>query len=82
MSGGDPRCEDLAALLAACAGGRAQPSLWPRLRARLAEEEAREWVTLRVPPLTWRAAAAMAAAVAVLAVVPEPLRFLAAFGML
>jgi hypothetical protein len=57
-------------------------NLWPRLAARLREEAATELVRLHFPPVTWRVAAALVAAVVTLVVVPEPARFLAAFGML
>ncbi len=53
--------------------------LWPRLRARLAADER---VRLRLPPLGWREAAALAVALAIVLVVPDPLRFLAASGLL
>jgi hypothetical protein len=61
---------------------RATPSpphdLWPRLRARLADDER---IALRLPALGWREAAAVAVALGILVVVPDPLRFLAASGM-
>jgi anti-sigma factor RsiW len=79
-----PACRATAAALGAVwrtSRGPARP-LWPRLRTRLAEEEAGEWVRLRFPSLTWPVGTAAAAAGGVLALVPEPLRFLAAFGIL
>jgi hypothetical protein len=54
--------------------------LWSRLRARLREED--EVVRLSIPRLGWREAAALAVAVAATAVVPDPLRFLIASGIL
>ncbi len=53
--------------------------LWPRLRARLHDDEL---VRLPVPTLGWREATAMAVALATLLVVPDPLRFLVASGLL
>jgi hypothetical protein len=52
--------------------------LWPRLRARLADDDR---VALRVPDLGWREAAALGVAVGILVVVPDPLRFLVASGI-
>jgi len=54
--------------------------LWPRLRARLAEED--DVVRVAVPPLGWREAAAVAAVLGIAALVPDPLAFLAASGVL
>jgi hypothetical protein len=54
--------------------------LWPRLRARLRAEEER--VDLRLPTLGWREAAAVAVVLATLLVVPDPVRFLSACGLL
>ena len=73
--------DDCTALIRRAHGVEAR-NLWPRLAARLREEAATELVRLRLPPLTWRVAVAVVAAVVTLAVVPEPVRFLAAFGML
>jgi hypothetical protein len=53
--------------------------LWFVLRARIAEGDR---LAVRVPPLSWRVVAAAAAAVATVVVVPEPLRFLTASGLL
>lgn len=53
--------------------------LWPRLRARLDGDEV---VRLRAPAVGWREAVAVAAAIGTLAVVPDPVRFLAACGLL
>jgi len=52
--------------------------LWPRLRARPADDER---IALRLPALGWREAAALAVALGVLVVVPDPLRFLAVSGI-
>ena len=52
--------------------------VWPRLRARLADDDR---VALRVPALGWREAAALGVAVGILVVVPDPLRFLVASGI-
>jgi hypothetical protein len=52
--------------------------LWPRLRARLADDDR---VALHVPALGWREAAAAAVAIGILVAVPDPLRFLAASGI-
>lgn len=57
--------------------------LWPRLRARLAERaDADERVTLELPAFTWSWRLVAAAAVALPLLVPDPLRFLAAAGLL
>jgi hypothetical protein len=53
--------------------------LWPRLRVRLADDER---VALRLPALGWREGAALAVALAILVVVPDPLRLLAVSGIL
>ena len=53
--------------------------LWPRLRARLRDDEV---VRLRLPALGWLEVAAAAAALGVLLVVPDPVRFLSACGLL
>lgn len=53
--------------------------LWPRLRARLREED--ETVRVPVPALGWRDAAALAVALGTVASVPDPLGFLAASGI-
>jgi hypothetical protein len=54
--------------------------LWPRLQVRLRDEG--EAVRVPLPALGWREAAALAAALGTLAIVPDPLRFLAASGIL
>jgi len=54
--------------------------LWPRLRARLEEQD--DVVRLRIPSLGWAGVAALAAALATLWIVPDPLAFLAASGIL
>jgi hypothetical protein len=54
--------------------------LWPRLRARLAERE--DLVPVQIPALGWSGMAALAAAAATLLVVPDPLAFLAASGIM
>jgi hypothetical protein len=54
--------------------------LWPRLRARLREEE--EIVRLLPPALGWREASALAVALGTLLLVPDPLGFLVASGLL
>ena len=53
--------------------------LWPRLRARLLDDDV---VHLRVPALGWREAAALAIVLGTLVIVPDPLRFLSACGLL
>lgn len=53
--------------------------LWPRLRARLRDDEV---LLLRLPALGWLEAAAVVVAVGTLAVVPDPVRFLSACGLL
>jgi len=53
--------------------------LWPRLRARLRDGDR---VHLRLPSLGWREATAMAVALGTLAVVPNPVRFVIACGLL
>lgn len=54
--------------------------LWPRLRVRLEEQD--DVVRLRFPSLGWTGVAALAAAAATLLIVPDPLAFLAASGIL
>ena len=54
--------------------------LWPRLCVRLRDDDA--VVRLRLPALGWREAAAAAVALITLLVVPDPLGFLAACGLL
>ena len=54
--------------------------LWARLGARL--HEADDVVRVSVPSLGWREAVALAAALGVVALVPDPLGFLVASGML
>jgi hypothetical protein len=58
--------------------------LWPRLRERLREHDAPadEHVPLVVPEFTWRWRLVAAAALVLPLLVPEPLRFLAAAGLL
>jgi hypothetical protein len=53
--------------------------LWPRLRARLADDDV---VALRVPAIGWLEAAAIAVVVGTIALVPDPVRFLSACGLL
>ena len=53
--------------------------LWPRLRARLADDDV---VALRFPALGWLEATALAVAVGTLVLVPDPVRFLSACGLL
>jgi hypothetical protein len=52
--------------------------LWPRLRARIADDDS---VALRVPALGWREATALAVALGILVVVPDPVRFLVVTGI-
>ena len=53
--------------------------LWPRLRGGLGDDER---VSLRFPALGWREATAVAVALGMLAVAPDPVRFLIACGLL
>ncbi len=53
--------------------------LWPRLRVRLHDDEV---VRLSLPALGWREAAAFAVALGMLTVVPDPVHFLSACGLL
>ena len=53
--------------------------LWPRLRARLADDDV---VAVRFPALGWLEATAFAVAVGTLVLVPDPVHFLAACGLL
>ena len=53
--------------------------LWPGLRARL---DADDVVVVRLPALGWMEATAIALAVGTLALVPDPVRFLSACGLL
>jgi hypothetical protein len=53
--------------------------LWPRLRARLCDDE---MVRLRLPALGWREALAVSVALVTLVLVPDPVRFLTACGLL
>jgi len=61
---------------------RATPSpardLWPRLHARIADDDS---VALRVPALGWRETTALAVALGILAMVPDPVRFLVVTGI-
>ena len=61
--------------------GTAGPShdLWPRLCARLAADDV---VALRVPPIGWLEATAIAVVVGTIVLVPDPVRFLSACGLL
>jgi hypothetical protein len=61
------------------AGGDPTRDLWPRLRQRLAAEDR---VEVRMPAFTWGMVVAGAVAAALLLLVPEPLRLLAASGLL
>jgi hypothetical protein len=54
--------------------------LWPRLNARLRDDDDRIRVSL--PALGWREATALAVAFGIVALVPDPLRFLIASGIL
>ena len=54
--------------------------LWPRLDARL--HGADDVVRVSMPALGWREAVALAAALGVVALVPDPLGFLVASGIL
>jgi hypothetical protein len=56
--------------------------LLPRLRAGLAQPQADERVRLEMPAFTWPWRVAALAAVSVPFVVPDPLRFLVASGLL
>jgi hypothetical protein len=53
--------------------------LWPRLRARMADDDV---VALRVPAFGWLEATAIAVVVGMIALVPDPVRFLSACGLL
>jgi hypothetical protein len=53
--------------------------LWPRIAARLREDEP---VRLRVPALGWFEATAVATVVGTLVLLPDPVRFLTACGLL
>jgi hypothetical protein len=53
--------------------------LWPRLRARLGDQE---HVQLRLPAMGWLEVAALAVAIGTLASVPDPLRLLVSSGLL
>ena len=55
------------------------PDLWPRFRERLA---AGDRVDLRMPPVTWEVVMASAVAAGMLVVTPDPVRLLAACGLL
>jgi len=59
-----------------------EPDLWPVRRARLAEGRAGERVMLELPAFTWPWRLVAATAVAIPFFVPEPVRFLAASGLL
>ena len=61
--------------------GTAGPScdLWPRLRARLADDDV---VALRVPAIGWLEVTAIAVVVGTIALVPDRVRFLSASGLL
>ena len=53
--------------------------LWPRLQDGLGRDD---HVTLRLPSIGWLEAAALGVAIGMLALVPDPLRVLAAGGLL
>jgi hypothetical protein len=54
--------------------------LWPRLRACLHDDD--ELIRLRVPPLGWREAVALGMVLGTLVLVPDPVHFLTACGLL
>ena len=54
--------------------------LWPRFRARLRDDD--EPVRLRMPAFGWVEATAVVVALGTVAVVPDPVRFLTACGLL
>jgi len=54
--------------------------LWTRLQTRLRERD--EVVRVSFPRVGWGEVAALAAVIAIIAVVPDPLGFLVASGML
>jgi hypothetical protein len=54
--------------------------LWPRLLAQLRAQE--EHIALRFPTIGWREATAAAVVLGTLFVVPDPVRFLSACGLL
>ena len=56
--------------------------LMPRLRARIAESGSDERVRLELPEFSWPWRVATAAAASLPFLVPEPVRFLAASGLL
>jgi hypothetical protein len=60
------------------AGSEPPSDLWPRFRERLAADR----VELRMPAFTWGVAVAAAVGAGVLVLVPEPVRLLAAAGLL
>ena len=53
--------------------------LWTRLEARVRERD--EVVHVPIPAVGWREAMALAAAIATVALVPDPLRFLVVSGI-
>lgn len=53
--------------------------LWPQLRARLLDDDV---VYVRIPALGWRDAAALAIVLGTIVIVPDPMRFLSACGLL
>ena len=53
--------------------------LWPRLRTHLDDDER---VSVRLPALGWRETTAVAVALGTLALVPDPVGFLVACGLL
>lgn len=64
------------------AARRRERDLGPELRARLATAAADESVRLEVPAFTWPWRLAAAAGLAAPFLVPEPVRFLVASGLL
>jgi hypothetical protein len=68
-------------LIRAAARGH-ERDLLPRLRARLADARSDERVRLELPAFSWPWRIATAAAAAVPFLVPEPVRFLVASGLL
>lgn len=62
------------------AARRHEPDLWPRLAARIAAAEER--VAVELPAFTWRWQLVALGAAALPFLVPEPVRFLVASGLL
>ena len=79
-----PSCQGIAHALDLVLRSKPFPrhDLWPLLRSRLAALEEDNPVQLVFPSFTWPMAAALTVIILILVTVPNPLRLLAAIGIL